>query len=110
MDEEDKQAQNKPVPEPPQFIKDVEALVNYKTNIADHILPGTNVLRFEATIDVEALKVFRAAHDEHLKRKSLDPIFSPNYTIAYTPNNVGISVDIICHCGEKADISDMSNF
>jgi hypothetical protein len=76
--------------------------------IEDH-LKG-KVLSYEAPVDLEKLKAFRAEHDKHLDKKCRDPVFSYAYTIKYKNCNLGTCVNIVCECGADVDITDYDGF
>lgn len=74
----------------------------------DDCLSG-NKIKHEATVDLDLLKRFRAKHDAHVNRGSPDPIFKPEYSFMYGHSTDGVTVEIICECGNKEDITDYSD-
>ena len=68
-----------------------------------------NIIRHEATVDLDKLRDFTVEHDAHITERSADPI-KDSYIFWYTPSSLGTSVYIECKCGMKEDITDYSNW
>ncbi len=90
------------------YTNSYKVIINVKIMSVEDCLEG-NKIKHEATVDLDALKEFRAEHDAHMMKKSLDPA-GQDYNFRYIPSSVGTSVHIECRCGAKKDITDYSNW
>jgi len=70
----------------------------------DDFLQG-NVLGLRAVVDLAKLQKFRAVHDEHVSRRSPDPM-GAGYTYLFSPSSIGTFVTITCRCKQSEDITD----